>query len=65
VPKRGTLARGGTPILRAALASSSGQGISLTHRHSADRVLERAPSIFPIAQRQGTLQKTAVRYLRG
>jgi hypothetical protein len=41
-----------TPILRAELASPSGQGIGLTHRHSQVRVLERAPNVSPVAQRQ-------------
>ena len=51
-----------------ALASPSGQGIGLTHRHSQVRVLERAPRFSPVAQWQSARPITgrpAVRYRAG
>ena len=54
------------PPMRRALASPSGQGIGLTHRHCQVRVLERAPSL-PLsgAERPADKRKTAVRYRAG
>jgi hypothetical protein len=56
-----------TPTLRAELASPSGQGIGLTHRHSQVRVLERAPIISRSskAERPADNRRTAVRYRAG